>query len=95
MRTRLVLQSNNGAFEVEDLPESNSEIQESNTADRAANPTRSDDSLQPLNASLACGIKQKVIVTPVANPPHPVRPPRRHREKNTNLEAQDDVEDNA
>lgn len=95
MRACFVLQSDNGAFEVEDLPESNSEIQESDATHCTTNPARSDDGLQALNASLACGIQQEIIVTPVADSPHPMWPPRRHGEKNADLEAQDDVKDNA
>src|SRR6185369_12530457 len=88
---RLVLQSSDGAFEVENLPERDAEIQKSDTADRAAHPTRSDHRLQTHNACLAGRIQQKVVVTPIADSPHAVRPPRRHRQKDSNLEAQNDV----
>src|ERR1043165_3147350 len=94
-RARLVLQSHHSAFEVEDLPERNSEIQKPDTTHRAAHPTGSNHRLQPLNARLARRIKKKIIVAPVADSPHAVRPPWRHREKDPNLEAQDDVKDNA
>src|SRR5215213_2520830 len=94
-RARLVLQSSDGALEVENLPERDPEIQESDTAHRAAHPTGSDHCLQTLNTCLAGSIQQKVVVAPVADAPHAVRPPRRHREKDPNLEAQDDVKNNA
>src|SRR6185503_974220 len=92
---RLVLQSSHGACGVEDLPERDAEIQKSDTADRAAHPTGSDHRLQTLNSCLAGRIKQKVVVTPIAYSPHAVRPPRRHRQKDSNLEAQNDVKNNA
>ena len=92
---RLVLQSSYGAFEIEDLPERDAEIQKPDTADRAAHPTGSDHCLQTLNTCLAGSIQQKVVVAPIADAPHSVRPPRRHREKDPNLEAQDNVKNNA
>src|ERR1044071_4286922 len=94
-RARLVLQSDDGAFEVEDLPERNSEIQKPHTTHRAANPTGSNHCLQSVTARLARRIKQKIVVAPIADAPHSVRPPWRHREKDTNLEAQNNVKDNA
>src|SRR5689334_18806941 len=94
-RARLVLQSSNGAFEVEDLPECDAEIQQPDTTYRATHPTGSDYCLQTLNACRARSIQQKVVVAPIADSPHSVRPPRRHGEKNANLEAQDDVKNNA
>src|SRR6185312_4052940 len=84
---RLVLQSSDGAFEVENLPEGDPEIQESDTTHRAAHPTGGDYCLQTLNTCLAGSIQQKVIVAPIADSPHAVRPPRRHGEKDPNLEA--------
>ena len=92
---RLVLQSSDGAFEVEDLPERNAEIQESDATHRAAHPAGGDDRLQTLNTRLARSIQQKVVVAPIADSPHAMRPPRRHGEKDANLEAEDDVENNA
>jgi len=89
------LQSGDGSFEVKDLPESDSEIQDPNATDRAAHPTGSDDGLQSMTAGLAGSIQQKIVIAPVADAPHAVRPPRRHREKDSNLEAEDDVKDNA
>jgi len=88
------LQSDDSTFEVEDLPERNAEIQKPDTANRAANPAGSNHSLQSLNARFARRIEQKIIVAPIADAPHAVRPPWRHREKDTNLEAQDNVENN-
>src|SRR6185436_136578 len=88
---RLVLQSRDGAFEVENLPERDAEVQKSDTADRTAHPTGSDHCLQTLNACLAGSIQQKVVITPIADSPHAVRPPRRHRQKDSNLEAQNNV----
>src|SRR6476660_2268151 len=93
--TRLVLQGSDGAFEVEDLPKRNAEIQQSDAAHSAAHPTGSDHCLQTLNACRAGRIQQKVIIAPIADSPHSMRPPRRHGEKNANLEAQDDVKNNA
>src|ERR1051326_9060377 len=92
---RLVLQGRDSAFEVEDLPERDAKIQQSDTAHRAAHPTGSDHCLQTLNTSFVGSIQQEIVVAPIADAPHSVRPPRRHREKNANLEAQDDVKDNA
>src|SRR5215211_928604 len=63
---RLLLQSSDGSFEVEDLPESDSEIQNPHTTYCAANPTGSDHCLEPLNACLAGCIQQKIVVAPVA-----------------------------
>src|SRR5215213_4520257 len=92
---RLVLQSSDGAFEVEDLPKRDAEIQKSDTTHRAAHPAGSDHCLQTLNACLACSIQQKVVTAPIADSPHSVRPPWRHREKDADLEAEDDVKNDA
>src|ERR1044072_7556771 len=92
---RLVLQSSDGAVEVEDLPERDAEIQKSDTADRTAHPTGSDHCLQTHNACLARRIQQKIVVAPIADSPHAVRPPRRHRQKDSNLEAQNNIKNNA
>src|SRR6185369_16399023 len=92
---RLVLQRSHGAFEVEDLPERDAEIQKPDTTHRTAHPAGSNDCLQTLNTSLVRSIQQKVIVAPIANSPHAVRPPWRHGEKDANLEAQDDIKNNA
>ena len=43
-------------FEVEDLPDCYAEIQEADATHGTAHPTRSDDSLQSLNAGLARSI---------------------------------------
>jgi hypothetical protein len=95
LRARLVLQSDDGAFEIKNLPERNSEIQKPDSTHGAANPTGSNHCLQSVTTRLARGIKQKLIITPLADAPHSVRPPRLHREKDTNLEAQNNVKDNA
>src|ERR1044072_8227440 len=92
---RLILQSSDGAFEVEDLPERDAEIQKSDTTHRPTHPTGSDHRLQTLTACLARSIQQKVVVAPIADAPHAVRPPRCHRQKDANLEAQDNVKNNA
>src|ERR1043165_4718962 len=92
---RLVLQGRDSAFEVEDLPERDAEIQESDTTHRAAHPPGSDHCLQTLNTCFVGSIQQKVVVAPIADSPHSVWPPRRHGKENANLEAQDDVKNNA
>ena len=91
----MVLQSSNRAFEVEDLPERDSEIQKSDATHSASHPTRRNHRLQTLNARLARSIQQKIIVAPIADAPHPMRPPRQHRQKQADLEAKDDVKNNA
>ena len=92
---RLVLQSSDGAFEVENLPERNTEIQEPDATHRAAHPAGGDHRLQTLNTRLARSIQEKVVVAPIADPPHAMRPPRRHSEKDADLETEDDVKNNA
>ena len=92
---RLVLQSSDGAFEVEDLPERDAEIQKSDTTHRAAHPTGRDHCLQTLNACRARSIQQKVVVAPVAQTPHSLRPPRKNRKEYSYLKAENDVEDYA
>ena len=91
----LVLQSADGLFEVEDLPESDSEIQKPDATDSATDPTRRNNRLQPLNARLAGSIQQKIVVAPIADSPHTLRPPGQHGKEDADLEAKDNVEDNA
>src|SRR5687767_1951854 len=55
-RRSLGLQCGDGLFEVEDFPNCDAEIEQSDAANRAAYPTRGNDLLQPLNARRARSI---------------------------------------
>src|SRR5215207_1703002 len=85
--TRLVLQSSDRAFEVKDFPESNAEIQDPNTTNSAPDPSRSDDCLQSLNTRLASSIQQEIVVAPIANSPHPLRPPGQNCKEDADFKA--------
>src|ERR1051325_2034470 len=91
----MMLQSSDGAFEVENLPERDSEIQKSDATHSASHPTRRNHRLQTLYARLARSIQQKIIIAPIADAPHPMRPPRQHSQEQPDLEAKDDVKNNA
>src|SRR5689334_514738 len=79
-RSDLVLQRGDCLFEVEYLPDGDAQVQQSDAANSAAHPTRSDDGLQPLDARLLRSIQQEEVVAPIAEAPHSLRPPRRDRE---------------
>src|SRR5882757_9554062 len=60
------LQGADCLFEVEHLPESNSQIQDTHAGDCATDPARCDYSLQTIEACLARGVKQEIVVAPIA-----------------------------
>ena len=91
----LLLKRSNRLLEMENLPESNTEVQEADAGNSATHPAGSNHSLQTLHSSLARSVEQKVIVTPVAQPPHSLWPPWQHGQEETYFQAQDNVEDNA
>src|ERR1700730_16959710 len=63
-RTGLSLQRPNCLLEVENLPESDSQIQRANAGHSASPPTRRNDGLQTIEAGLAGCVEQKVVVAP-------------------------------
>ena len=82
-------------FEVKDFPESDTDVQKSDATDGAPDPTRRDKGLYSLNAGFLRSIQQEIVVAPVAEAPHPVRPPGRDREERADFKAQDDVKNDA
>lgn len=90
-----MLQCGDCLFEMENFPDGDAEIQQTDAAHGATHPTGSDDLLQSLNARRARSIQQKIVVAPVAQAPHILRPPRHHRECNADLDTENDVKNDA
>jgi hypothetical protein len=80
---------------MKDFPEGNPEIQDTNSGYCAANPTGGNNRLQTVITRFPTGVEQKVIVSPIAKAERTLRYPRQECQDNADLEAQDDVEDNA
>lgn len=77
------------------FPKRNANIQDTDTCYRSPDPTGSDDSLQAIDARLARRVQEKVVVTPVAQAKCALRNPGQKREHNANLEAKNNVENDA
>ena len=82
-------------LELEDLPESDSEIQDADTCYGASNPSGGHHCLQSVVSGLARSIEQKIVVAPVTESQGALRDPRQQSEDNADLEAKDYVEDYA
>ena len=89
------LQGTDGLFEMEHLPESNSQVQYTHTGDRATHPTGGDDRLQTVDAGLARGVKQKVVIAPIAQAKKPLWNPGQEHQNQPDLQAKDDVKNDA
>src|SRR6266851_379877 len=96
-RACFTLQSTDGAVEVQNLPEGDSQIQNTHTGDCAAHPTRRDDRLQTVDAGLVRRIEQKIVVAPIAQgkPQKSLRNPGHKRQHQPDLQAKDNVENGA
>ncbi len=90
-----MLQRGDCLIEMKNFPDSDAEIQQPDAAHRTAYPTGGDDSLQPLNPRLLRGIQEKEVVAPVAKTPHSLRPPRRNRQRQPDLETENNVKNDA
>ena len=75
------------------FPEGDPDVQETNACHCPTYPTGSNYSLQVIHAGFARSVKQKIIVAPVTQPEGTLRDPRQEREHNTDLQAEDDIED--
>lgn len=95
MTISLGLQRGDRLFEVENFPESDPEIQKPDAAHCATDPTRSNNGLNFVNAGLARRVEQEVVVTPIADPPHAVRPPWSNSEKGADFKTQEDIKNDA
>jgi hypothetical protein len=94
LRFSISLEGADTLVKVEDFPEGNPDIENSHAAYRSSHPTRSHDALQTIHSSLARGVKQEIVVTPIAEYSQcSLRNPGQEREYQTNLEAENDVED--
>jgi hypothetical protein len=79
------------------LPEGYHQIQDSQAAHCASDPTRRNHRPQALQAHLLRSVKQEKIVAPIAQPERWQERqdvnPRQERQHNADLQAQDNVED--
>jgi len=53
-------------LEMEYFPESNCDVENTDTADGSSHPSGSDYALQAIHSRLAGGVEEKVIISPVA-----------------------------
>lgn len=80
---------------MEDFPKRHSQIQDAQTGNCATDPTRSDHTLQTIETGLTRGVQKEIVVSPITQAEKSLRNPGQQREHNANLQAQDNVEDNA
>jgi len=66
----------NSLPEMEDFPKGNPDVQQPDAGDRAAHPTGSNHCLYDLHAGFSRRIKQKIIITPVAQAQRALGNPR-------------------
>ena len=91
----LALQSAHGLFEIEYFPKCDSQVQDSDSGYGAAHPARGNNGLQTIEAGLVRRVKQKIIIAPITQAKKTLRDPGHEREHQADLEAKNDVEDNA
>ncbi len=80
---------------MENLPEGNSEVQQTNARDGPAHPAGSDNGLQRIGARLPRCVQKKIVVAPVAEAERALWNPRQERKHNANLETENDIKNYA
>lgn len=66
-------------FEIKYFPEGHAEIQQAQTGHGTANPAGCNHALQSIKTSLTGSIKEKVIISPIAQTEKPLRNPWQER----------------
>lgn len=79
-------------LEMKYLPKGDSKVQQTDAGHSAAHPAGSNYSLQTLHAGYPYGVQEKIIVAPIAHPKRALRNPRQERQKDADLQAEDDIE---
>ena len=92
---RILLQGVQRILEIEDLPESHTQIQQSESSDSAAHPARRHKVLQSVETGLTRGVEKKVVIPPIAQSKKALRNPRQERQDNANFQAKNNVKDDA
>jgi len=80
---------------MEYFPEGHAQVQYTKTCDCPPDPARGHHILQTIKPGLTCGIQQKIVVSPIAKAEKSLRNPGQQSEHEANLQAKDNVEDNA
>ena len=79
--------------EMECFPKGNPDIQDADSGHCSAHPSGSDYGLQSVQTSLACGVKQEVVISPIAQAKHALRNPWQERKHQADFQAENDIED--
>ena len=80
---------------MENLPEGDPDIQDTDASHCTANPAGSNYSLQRMHAGFARGVQEKIIIAPVAQAKRALRNPRQQHEHQADFQAENDIEDDA
>lgn len=80
---------------MEDFPKGHTQVQDPQTSDRSSDPTGSNHALQAVETCLTRGIQKEIVVSPITQSQEPLRNPGQQRQHNADLEAKDNIEDNA
>lgn len=78
---------------MECLPKGDPDIQETDARHCSAHPSGSDYGLQRMHTSFAGGVKQEIVVSPIAQTKHALRNPRQEHQHKTDFQAENDIED--
>ena len=81
--------------EMKYFPKSYANIQQTKSGDRTAHPARGDHCLQTLDAGYAGGVKEEIVVSPIAQAECALRNPREQRQHNANFKAENNIENDA
>ena len=81
---------------MEYLPESDPDVQESDASNCSPNPSGSNYSLQGMDAGLARGVDEKIVIAPVAQHPKcALRDPWQEHKHDADFQAENDIENYA
>ena len=80
---------------MEYLPKRYPNIQQTHAGNCPAHPSRSDGDLQRVHAGLARRVQEKIVVAPVAQAKRTLRYPRQERKHEANLQAENNIENDA
>src|ERR1044072_920169 len=91
----VLLKGLHSLLEMKDLPKGDPDVQQTDAGNSATHPAGSNYSLQRLHAGYPDGVQEKIILAPIAHAERALRNPRQERQKDADLQAENDIENDA
>lgn len=80
---------------MENLPKGDADVEDAHAAYGTTDPARSHHTLQAVHSGLTRGIQKEIIIAPITNSQRAMWNPRQKSQYQTDLEAQDNIENDA